>query len=231
MMRITLRLRHAVRARHVEALVARRPDVAPVDLTASERPGPSEVPWLIGAGTGWGQQDPAQDDPGEEDNEHEVLAAVCRATPLVDHGWEAKGSSGKAEPFHSVHGPQSAADTRVHSPAMVDIDAEVAPLRAEVERLRRLVGPCEQSYSDLRADLIAARDAAKSAEQAAGELRGKLTEAYAAIDRAMVGSPAVAYLARQVRNSLSGTFAGRAYRAADRMRRGYSAGTAGTGVR
>ena len=91
---------------------------------------------------------------------------------------------------------------------MVDIDAEVAPLRAEVERLRRLVGPCEQSYDDLRADLLAARDAAKSAEQAAGELRGELTEAYAALDRALVGAPAFAHLLRQVKNPLSGTFVG-----------------------
>jgi hypothetical protein len=116
---------------------------------------------------------------------------------------------------------------------MVDIDAEVAPLRAEVERLRRLVGPCEQSYSDLRADLIAAQDTAKSAEQTAGELRGKLTESYAALDRALVGAPAFAHLLRQVRNSLSETFVGRAYRSADRARRRarYSAGTGGTSVR
>jgi hypothetical protein len=115
---------------------------------------------------------------------------------------------------------------------MVDIDAEVAPLRAEVERLQRLVGPCEQSYSDLRADLIAARDAAKAAEQAAGELRGKLTESYAALDRALLGGPALGYVLRRVRTSLNGTFIGRAYRSADRIRRRrFSAGAAGTGVR
>jgi hypothetical protein len=59
---------------------------------------------------------------------------------------------------------------------MVDVAADVAPLRAEFERLRRLVGPCQQSFDDLRADLLAARDAANSAEQAAGELRGELTD-------------------------------------------------------
>lgn len=109
---------------------------------------------------------------------------------------------------------------------MVDIDAEVAPLRAEVERLRRLVGPCEQSYDDLRSDVISARDAAKSAEQAAGELRGELAEAYAALDRALVGAPAFAHLIRQVKNLLSGTFLGRAFRTARRRRR-FSAGAAG----
>ncbi len=79
--------------------------------------------------------------------------------------------------------------------------------------MRRLVGPCEQSYDDLRVDLIAARDAAKSAEQAAGELRGELTEAYAALDRALLGGPALGYVLRQVKNSLGGTFVGRTYRA------------------
>jgi hypothetical protein len=109
---------------------------------------------------------------------------------------------------------------------MVDIDAEVAPLRAEVERLRRLVGPCEQSYSDLRADLIAARDTAKSAEQAAGELRGELAEAYAALDRALLGGPALGYVLRRVKTSLGGTFLGRTYRARRRAR-----SSAGAGVR
>jgi hypothetical protein len=114
---------------------------------------------------------------------------------------------------------------------MVDVDAE-ARLRAEVERLRRLVGPCEQAYDDLRSDLLAARDAAKSAEQAAGELRGELTEAYAALDRALADAPALALLARQVKRALSGTFVGRTYSARrTRRRAGYSAGAAGARVR
>ena len=135
-----------------------------------------------------------------------MLPALRRATPLVDHGWEAN----EARSVPSIRSRSPC----VHSPTMVDIDAEVAPLRAEVERLRRLVGPCEQSYDDLRSDVLAARDAAKSAEQAAGELRGELTEAYAALDRALVGAPAFAHLMRQVKNLLSGTFLGRAYRTA-----------------
>ena len=183
------------------------------------------MPWLVGTGAGRSEQDPAKDDPGDEDSEHEMQPALHRTSPLVDHGWEA--NEGRSVALNRPRTPC------VHSPTMVDIDAEVAPLRAEVERLRRLVGPCEQSYDDLRTDLLAARDAAKSAEQTAGELRGELTEAYAALDRALVGAPALAYWLRQVKNALSGTFAGRAYRAAGRARRRarYSAGAAGAGVR
>jgi hypothetical protein len=115
---------------------------------------------------------------------------------------------------------------------MADSDAEIGRLRAEVERLHRLVGPCEQSYVDLRADLFAARDAAKAAEHAAGDLRGKLTEAYAAIDRALVGAPAPAYWLRQARKVLGDTFVGRAYRAGGRARRrAEAAGPAGTSDR
>lgn len=51
-----------------------------------------------------------------------------------------------------------------------DLDA----LRAEVERLRALVGPDEAAYQQLRVDLWAARDAAFGAEMAAGELRGQV---------------------------------------------------------
>ncbi|MFM8305039.1 MAG: hypothetical protein ACKOA9_12225 [Actinomycetota bacterium] len=51
-----------------------------------------------------------------------------------------------------------------------DVDA----LRAEVERLRALVGPDEAAYQRLRVDLWSARDAAFGAEMAAGELRGQV---------------------------------------------------------
>ena len=112
---------------------------------------------------------------------------------------------------------------------MVDSAAEVASLRAEVERLRRLVGPCEQSYDDLRADLVATRDAAKSAEQAAGELRGELTEANAALDRALVGAPAFAYLAAtgQDRRSAARSSGAPTAPPAGRRRARYSGGGAG----
>src|SRR5205085_9911470 len=53
-------------------------------------------------------------------------------------------------------------------------DPERGALEAEVERLRNLVGPDEQSYIKLRTDLWAARDAAIGAEMEAGQLRGRV---------------------------------------------------------
>ncbi len=91
---------------------------------------------------------------------------------------------------------------------MVDAEAEVAALRAEVERLQRLVGPSERSYEELRGDLLAARDAAKEAEAAAGEVRGELTEVYVALARA-----------RQIETAVRHTIPGRVYRIAGRARR------------
>ena len=63
-------------------------------------------------------------------------------------------------------------------------DDDVAALRAEVERLRQLVGPSESSYDDVRQDLLAARDVAKGAEAAAGVLRGQVAELEVALARA-----------------------------------------------
>lgn len=63
-------------------------------------------------------------------------------------------------------------------------DGEVAALRAEVDRLRELVGPSEQSYVDLRHDLLAARDAAKGAEAAEGVQRGRVIELEVELARA-----------------------------------------------
>ena len=63
-------------------------------------------------------------------------------------------------------------------------DDDVAAPWAEVERLRQLVGPSEQSYDDLRQDLLAARDVAKGAEAAAGVLRGQVAELHVALARA-----------------------------------------------
>lgn len=57
-------------------------------------------------------------------------------------------------------------------------------LRAEVERLRALVGPSESSYEDLQQDLLAARDAARGAEAAAGVLRGQVAELHVELARA-----------------------------------------------
>lgn len=43
--------------------------------------------------------------------------------------------------------------------------------RAELERLRELVGPDEKSYAQLRLDVLAARDAAIGAEVELGTVR------------------------------------------------------------
>ena len=67
---------------------------------------------------------------------------------------------------------------------MVDAEADGEALRAEVERLRQLVGPSELGYDDLGAELRAAREAAKQAELAAGQLRGELIEVHVALARA-----------------------------------------------
>lgn len=60
----------------------------------------------------------------------------------------------------------------------------VPELRAEVDRLRRLVGPSEQSYADLQRDLLAARDVARGAEATAGSLRGQLAQLHCELVRA-----------------------------------------------
>lgn len=95
---------------------------------------------------------------------------------------------------------------------------ELTALRAEVERLRRLVGPSERAYDELREDLLAAREAAKQAEAAAGEVRGELAEVYVALDRA-----------RQIEAVMQRTIVGRLYRGTARLRR--AAGRARRAVR
>lgn len=63
-------------------------------------------------------------------------------------------------------------------------DGDLDALRAEIVRLRELVGPSERSYDDVRQDLLAARDVAKGAEAAAGVLRGQVAELQVALARA-----------------------------------------------
>lgn len=55
---------------------------------------------------------------------------------------------------------------------------------SEIDRLRRLVGPNEQSYADLRDEVRAAELAVRDAEAALGEVRAQLTEARIALRRA-----------------------------------------------
>lgn len=61
---------------------------------------------------------------------------------------------------------------------------ELAELRAEVERLRELLGPSERSYVELREDLLASRDVARGAEAAAGTLRGEVAALHVELARA-----------------------------------------------
>lgn len=67
------------------------------------------------------------------------------------------------------------------SDAVDDVTDDVT---AELERLRALVGPNEQSYDDLRAELARASDAVKEAEAEAGRLRGTITAMQLELHRA-----------------------------------------------
>lgn len=61
---------------------------------------------------------------------------------------------------------------------------ELAALRAEVARLRDLVGADEIGYIKLKTELWAARDAAMGAELEAGTLRGRIQALESALVRA-----------------------------------------------
>ena len=61
---------------------------------------------------------------------------------------------------------------------------DVGALQQEIDRLRDLVGPCEQDYAALRQDLLAARDAAKGAEASSGALRGQVAQLHVELARA-----------------------------------------------
>jgi len=52
--------------------------------------------------------------------------------------------------------------------------ASVEELQAEVDRLRKLVGPSEDDYVKLRLDVLAARDAAMGAEMELGAAKGSI---------------------------------------------------------
>lgn len=57
-----------------------------------------------------------------------------------------------------------------------DAPADLAAARAEIARLRLLVGPHEHTYDDLVAEVAAAEQAVRAAEAANGELRAEITE-------------------------------------------------------
>ena len=66
-----------------------------------------------------------------------------------------------------------------------DDRAELTQLRAEVARLRELVGPSEQSYVKLKTDVWGARDAVIGAEAECGILRGRVRSLEAELTRAL----------------------------------------------
>ena len=63
--------------------------------------------------------------------------------------------------------------------------SELEELRAEVARLRELVGPSEQSYAKLKTDVWGARDAVIGAEAECGILRGRVRSLEAELTRAL----------------------------------------------
>ena len=67
----------------------------------------------------------------------------------------------------------------------VSTEVELEHLRAEVARLRELVGPSEQSYIKLKTDVWSARDAVIGAEAEVGMLRGRVRSLEAELTRAI----------------------------------------------
>ena len=67
----------------------------------------------------------------------------------------------------------------------VSAEVEVEQLRAEVARLRELVGPSEASYIKLKTDVWSARDAVIGAEAEVGILRGRVRSLEAELTRAI----------------------------------------------
>ena len=69
------------------------------------------------------------------------------------------------------------------TPAPTEVELET--LRAEVARLRELIGPNEQSYIKLKTDVWSARDAVIGAEAEVGILRGRVRSLEAELTRAL----------------------------------------------
>ncbi len=66
-----------------------------------------------------------------------------------------------------------------------DTELELQQLRAEVARLRELVGPSEHAYTKLKTDVWGARDAVIGAEAECGILRGRVRSLEAELTRAL----------------------------------------------
>ena len=141
--------------------------------------------------------------------------ALHRTTPLVDHGWEA--NEGLSRRPRSAAGRCATLRRRWSTST-----PRWPPSAPRSSGYGASSGRREQSYEDLRTDLLAARDAAKAAEQTAGEVRGELTEVYAALDRALVGAPALAYMTAAGQERVSA----RSWAAPAASPAGYAAGLA-----
>ena len=109
---------------------------------------------FVGAGAGGREQDPAQGDAADDGHDHSKAPTLRRPTPLVDHGGRLATASCLAEGLRTLAGM---------------LDVEAAAQNAEIDRLRDLIGPSQESYDQLKATLDAAETAARSAQQAAGE--------------------------------------------------------------
>ena len=75
---------------------------------------------------------------------------------------------------HSVDKSIEVTNASPVSGALTSTDDELAALRAEVLRLRSLVGPSETDYRKLHLDLLGARDHAIAAEARLGHFRGRI---------------------------------------------------------
>jgi hypothetical protein len=86
----------------------------------------------------------------------------------------------------STAGPTSGnalANNGVPTHAEVPEGETVESLWAEVQRLRALVGPSEESYVALRLDVLGARDAAMGSEMELGEARALVRALGSEVDR------------------------------------------------
>ena len=68
----------------------------------------------------------------------------------------------------------TATGTPTKSPVTSTESDGINELRSEVQRLRALIGPSEESYRKLRLDVLGARDAAIAAEAELGFARGQV---------------------------------------------------------
>lgn len=94
-------------------------------------------------------------------------------------GYRSTTPAGRRGPLLACGGVTDAGDAPGDAPGVADPSGA-----AELARLRALVGPDERSYDELRADVAAAREAARLAEAEVGRLRGTIAEMQVQLVRA-----------------------------------------------